>query len=36
MAAATGIGVLVTSADLVGKALDGAAIGTWFEPVVTA
>ncbi|HTN56613.1 MAG TPA: glutamate 5-kinase [Microbacterium sp.] len=34
MAAATGIGVLVTSADLVGRALEGAAIGTWFEPVV--
>lgn len=34
MAASTGIGVLVTSADLVGKALDGAHIGTWFEPVV--
>jgi glutamate 5-kinase len=35
MAAATGIGVLVTSADLVGRALEGASIGTWFEPVVT-
>ncbi|MDQ0612572.1 glutamate 5-kinase [Microbacterium sp. W4I4] len=35
MAAATGIGVLVTSADLVGRALEGAAIGTWFEPAVT-
>ncbi|MGB3731259.1 glutamate 5-kinase [Microbacterium sp.] len=35
MAAAAGIGVLVTSADLVGKALEGAPIGTWFEPVVT-
>ncbi|WP_193596246.1 glutamate 5-kinase [Microbacterium sp. YJN-G] len=34
MAAASGIGVLVTSADLVGKALEGAAIGTWFEPAV--
>jgi glutamate 5-kinase len=34
MAAATGIGVLVTSADLVGKALEGAAIGTWFEPAL--
>ncbi|MFD5225739.1 glutamate 5-kinase [Microbacterium sp. NPDC058342] len=32
MAAASGIGVLVTSADLVGKALEGAAVGTWFEP----
>ena len=36
MAAASGIGVMVTSADLIGKALDGAAIGTWFEPAVTA
>ncbi|MFC4137295.1 MULTISPECIES: glutamate 5-kinase [unclassified Microbacterium] len=32
LAAASGIGVLVTSADLVGEALQGAAIGTWFEP----
>jgi glutamate 5-kinase len=32
LAAASGIGVLVTSADLVDQALDGAAIGTWFEP----
>ncbi|MBY6062238.1 glutamate 5-kinase [Microbacterium esteraromaticum] len=36
MAAASGIGVLVTSADLVGKALEGAPIGTWFEPIVSA
>lgn len=35
MAAASGIGVLVTSADLVAKALEGAPIGTWFEPAVT-
>jgi len=35
MAAASGIGVLVTSADLVGRALEGAEIGTWFEPAVT-
>ena len=32
LASAGGIGVLVTSADLVGEALSGAAIGTWFEP----
>ena len=32
LAAASGIGVLVTSADLVGEALDGEDIGTWFEP----
>ena len=32
LAAASGIGVLVTSADLVREALEGAAIGTWFEP----
>jgi len=36
MAAGSGIGVLVTSADLVGKALEGAQIGTWFAPSVTA
>jgi len=36
MAAASGIGVLVTSADLVGRALEGAPIGTWFEPVEQA
>nr|WP_201470048.1 glutamate 5-kinase [Microbacterium hydrocarbonoxydans] len=35
LAAATGIGVLVTSADLVGKALAGAEIGTWFEPALS-
>jgi len=32
LAAASGIGVLVTSADLVREALEGASIGTWFEP----
>lgn len=32
LAAASGIGVLVTSADLVGEALTGADIGTWFQP----
>ncbi|ALJ20654.1 glutamate 5-kinase [Microbacterium sp. No. 7] len=32
LAAAGGIGVLVTSADLVAEALAGADIGTWFEP----
>ncbi|GAB2838295.1 glutamate 5-kinase [Microbacterium insulae] len=32
LAAASGIGVLVTSADLVGQALTGADIGTWFQP----
>lgn len=32
LAAEAGIGVLVTSADLVDKALSGAEIGTWFEP----
>jgi len=32
LAAASGIGVLVTSADRVADALDGAEIGTWFEP----
>src|SRR5690606_32048678 len=32
LAAASGIGVLVTSADLVDRALKGAEIGTWFEP----
>ncbi|UNK72214.1 glutamate 5-kinase [Microbacterium sp. H1-D42] len=34
LAAASGIGVLVTSADLVGKALEGAPIGTWFDPAI--
>ena len=34
LAAASGIGVLVTSADLVSEALSGAEIGTWFEPAV--
>ena len=32
LAAASGVAVLVTSADLVGPALDGAEIGTWFVP----
>ncbi|BDV30740.1 hypothetical protein Microterr_14000 [Microbacterium terricola] len=32
LAAASGIGVLVTSADLVAEALAGADIGTWFAP----
>ncbi len=32
LAAASGIGVLVTSADLVGEALSGDDIGTWFQP----
>lgn len=32
LAAAAGIGVLVTSADLVDEALRGDDIGTWFEP----
>lgn len=32
LAAASGIGVLVTSADLVGRALTGDDIGTWFAP----
>lgn len=32
LAAASGIGVLVTSTDLVADALSGAEIGTWFEP----
>lgn len=32
LAAASGIGVLVTSADLVGQALNGDDIGTWFQP----
>lgn len=36
LAAASGIGVLVTSADLVAEALRGARIGTWFEPSRTA
>ncbi|GAB6858250.1 glutamate 5-kinase [Microbacterium xylanilyticum] len=34
LAAESGIGVLVTSADLVAEALDGAEVGTWFEPTV--
>jgi glutamate 5-kinase len=32
LAAAAGIGVLVTSADLVDRALSGDALGTWFAP----
>jgi glutamate 5-kinase len=32
VAAASGIGVLVTSADLVAHALAGEDIGTWFRP----
>lgn len=32
LAAASGVGVLVTSADLVGSALRGDEIGTWFAP----
>ena len=32
LAAASGIGVLVTSADLIDGALAGAEIGTWFQP----
>lgn len=32
LAAASGVGVLVTSADLVSEALSGDEIGTWFEP----
>lgn len=32
LAAASGIGVLVTSADLVAPALGGARVGTWFAP----
>ncbi len=32
VAAASGVGVLVTSAELVGRALDGDEIGTWFDP----
>jgi len=32
LASSAGIGVLVTSADLVAEALEGAAVGTWFAP----
>ncbi|MDZ8172408.1 glutamate 5-kinase [Microbacterium xanthum] len=32
LASAAGIGVLVTSADLVSDALEGRHVGTWFEP----
>ncbi|MFL0409614.1 glutamate 5-kinase [Microbacterium paludicola] len=35
LAAAAGIGVLVTGADLVGEALAGGPVGTWFEPSPT-
>jgi glutamate 5-kinase len=35
LAAAAGIGVLVTGADLVGEALSGGPVGTWFEPSPT-
>ena len=35
MAAASGIGVLVTSADRVGDALTGTRLGTWFAPAVS-
>lgn len=35
LAAAAGIGVLVTSADLVAAALSGAHVGTWFEPNIS-
>ncbi|MGN8027939.1 glutamate 5-kinase [Microbacterium sp. 22242] len=34
LAAASGIGVLVTSADRVAEALSGAEIGTWFAPAI--
>jgi glutamate 5-kinase len=36
LATSAGVGVLVTSADLVAKALAGAAVGTWFDPDLTA
>lgn len=36
LAAAAGIGVLVTSSDRVAEALAGAAVGTWFEPAAVA
>lgn len=32
LASAAGVGVLVTSADLVAEALSGASVGTWFAP----
>ncbi|MDT0181515.1 glutamate 5-kinase [Microbacterium sp. ARD31] len=32
LATAAGVGVLVTSADLVSQALEGGEIGTWFQP----
>jgi glutamate 5-kinase len=36
LATAAGVGVLVTSADLVEEALTGAAVGTWFDPSPTS
>ncbi|TFV81977.1 glutamate 5-kinase [Microbacterium sp. dk485] len=36
LAAASGVGVLVTSADLVGDALGGREVGTWFVPADVA
>ncbi|GAA5151880.1 hypothetical protein GCM10025768_19010 [Microbacterium pseudoresistens] len=36
LAAASGIGALVTKAELVSRALAGEEIGTWFEPASTA
>jgi len=36
LAASAGVGVLVTSADLIAQALNGEDIGTWFEPDPTA
>ncbi|HOA86333.1 MAG TPA: glutamate 5-kinase [Microbacteriaceae bacterium] len=36
LAAAAGVGVLVTSSELVAEALSGADIGTWFEPRTAA
>lgn len=35
LAAAAGVGVLVTSSELVAEALSGADIGTWFAPATT-
>lgn len=32
LASAAGVGVLVTSADLVAQALAGDSVGTWFAP----
>ncbi|WP_434812147.1 glutamate 5-kinase [Microbacterium sp. bgisy189] len=36
LAAHAGVGTLVTSADLIAEALDGAAVGTWFAPALDA